>query len=61
VARYDRGDYVKVQFDSNVNGLPSEWMWVDRCGEKRQLVFGKLDNEPIVNSEDLRGSATSSS
>jgi hypothetical protein len=56
VARYDRGDYVKVEFESEVRGLPAEWMWVrvQRCDEERQVVFGTLDNEPVVNSEDLQ-------
>jgi hypothetical protein len=56
VARYDGGDYVKVEFDSGVQGLPTEWMWVrvHHCDEERQLVFGTLDNEPVVNSEDLQ-------
>lgn len=55
VARYDRGDYVKVEFDSQIAGLPPEWMWVrvDRCDEDRQVVFGTLDNQPVVSSEDL--------
>jgi hypothetical protein len=56
VARFDRGDYVKVEFENGVQGLPGEWMWVrvDHCDEERQVVFGTLDNEPVVNSEDLR-------
>jgi hypothetical protein len=56
VARYDRGDYVKVEFESDVKGLPSEWMWVrvDRCNEERRLVFGRLDNEPVINAKDLQ-------
>jgi hypothetical protein len=56
VARYDQGDYIKVEFDSSDNGLPGEWMWVlvHHCDEERQLVFGTLDNEPVVNSEDLQ-------
>jgi hypothetical protein len=56
MARFDRGDYVKVEFDSGSQGLPGEWMWVrvHRCDEERQLVFGALDNEPVANSEDLK-------
>ncbi len=54
--QYDRGDYVKVEFASQTPGLPGEWMWVHvhRCDEERQLLFGTLDNEPVVNSEDLQ-------
>jgi hypothetical protein len=56
VARYDRGDYVKVESDSGVQGLPGEWMWVrvDYCDDERQLLFGTPDNEPVVNAEHLR-------
>jgi hypothetical protein len=56
VARYNQGDYIKVEFDSSDNGLPGEWMWVrvHHCDEERQLVFGTLDNEPVVNARDLQ-------
>lgn len=56
VAQYDSGDYVKVEFAADTPGLPGEWMWVRvlRCDEERQLLFGTLDNEPVVNPEDLR-------
>lgn len=52
MSRYERGDYVKVQFDGD-GTLPEEWMWilVDRCDEVSRLVFGRLDNEPIINSQ----------
>ncbi len=56
VAQYDRGDYVKVEFQAETPGLPGEWMWVrvHHCDEERQLLFGTLDNEPVVNPEDLQ-------
>ncbi len=56
MAWYERGDFVKVEFDSGIQGLPGEWMWVrvHHCDEERQLVFGTLDNEPVVNSEVVR-------
>jgi hypothetical protein len=56
VARYNQGDYVKVEFESGERGLPGEWMWVrvHHCDEERQLVFGTLDNEPVVNAEALQ-------
>ena len=55
MARYDRGDYIKVEFERIQQSLPGEWMWVrvDHCNDEQQLVFGTLDNEPVVNSEDL--------
>lgn len=48
LARYQHGDYVKVEFPDETTGI-GEWMWVrvDRCDERKQLVFGTLDNEPL--------------
>ena len=56
MTQYDRGDYVKVEFAADTPGLPGEWMWVrvHHCDEERQLLFGVLDNEPVVNPEDLQ-------
>jgi hypothetical protein len=55
VTQYDRGDYVKVEFAADAAGIPGEWMWVrvHHCDEKRQLLFGTLDNEPVMNPQDL--------
>jgi uncharacterized protein YegJ (DUF2314 family) len=49
MGKYQRGDYVKVEFHDDRSGH-SEWMWVkvDRSDDAERLVFGKLDNEPIV-------------
>jgi hypothetical protein len=59
MARYDQGDYIKVEFEAGDRDLPGEWMWVrvHHCDDERQLVFGTLDNEPIVHSEKLRNGA----
>ena len=48
MARYEHGDYVKVEFEGE-NGMPGEWMWVrvDRSDDGKQLLFGTLDNEPL--------------
>jgi len=48
VPAYQRGDYVKVEFPDETTGV-AEWMWVvvDRCDDKKRLVFGTLDNEPV--------------
>ena len=56
MAQYDHGDYVKVDFGAQTRGLPGESMWVrvDHCDDERELLFGTLDNEPIVNPEDLQ-------
>jgi uncharacterized protein YegJ (DUF2314 family) len=54
MAKYEPGDYVKAEFHDEHTGQ-SEWMWVkvDHADDLQQLVFGRLDNEPIVNT-DLR-------
>jgi uncharacterized protein YegJ (DUF2314 family) len=54
VANYQPGDYVKVEFQDERSGQP-EWMWVkvDSVDDGQRLIFGRLDNEPLVNT-DLR-------
>lgn len=49
---YERGDYVKVEFQDEPNVI-GEWMWVrvDHCDDEKQLVFGTLDNEPVNDYE----------
>lgn len=51
---YEPGDYLKVEFKSEQTG-ESEWMWVkvESSDDATRIVFGRLDNEPIVNT-DLR-------
>ena len=46
--KYERGDYVKVEFADEKTGI-GEWMWVrvHHCDDAKQLVFGMLDNEPV--------------
>jgi hypothetical protein len=48
VPTYERGDYVKVEFPDETTGV-GEWMWVrvEGCDDKKKLVFGTLDNEPL--------------
>ena len=55
MSRYERGDYVKVEFEG-AGLLPAEWMWVqvDHSEEERRLIFGKLENEPIAQIDSLR-------
>ena len=45
---YERGDYVKVEFPNEATGI-GEWVWmiVDHTDEKKRLVYGVLDNEPM--------------
>lgn len=53
---YQPGDYVKIEFKENTTG-ESEWMWVrvEHADDVEQIVFGQLDNEPIVNKDLHRG------
>jgi hypothetical protein len=46
--QYERGDHIKVEFEGE-DGMPGEWMWaiVQSRDDKRRLVFGTLDNEPV--------------
>ena len=50
--KYKRGDYVKIEVRDEATH-ESEWMWllVADSDDDRRLVFGKLDNEPIVNTD----------
>lgn len=53
--KYERGDYIKVEFaDSTELG---EWMWVrvDHCDDNEQLVFGFLDNQPLSDYDSSAG------
>ena len=45
---YEPGDYVKVEFEGE-NGMPGEWMWVivQSRDDKKRLVYGTLDTEPL--------------
>jgi hypothetical protein len=46
--KYEPGDYVKVEFKDGSDPI-GEWMWVrvDSSDERKRIVFGTLDNEPI--------------
>jgi hypothetical protein len=48
MAKYDSGDYVKVEFSDEATGV-GEWLWfrVDRCDDEKRLLYGRLDNEPL--------------
>jgi hypothetical protein len=52
MGKYKKGDHVKIEV-KNENSPVSEWMWmlVDDSDDDRQLVFGRLDNEPIANPD----------
>ena len=49
---YMPGDFVKVEFPDEATGV-GEWMWVrvEVCDDKRKVVIGRLDNEPVNDCE----------
>jgi uncharacterized protein YegJ (DUF2314 family) len=50
MSSYKPGEYVKVEVKDETT-KENEWMWmlVDSSDDDQRLVFGKLDNEPIVH------------
>lgn len=50
MGRYRKGEHVK--FEAETSG-ESEWMWllVERSDDEQQLVFGKLDSQPVVATD----------
>ena len=48
--KYQPGDYIKVEFKDESDPI-GEWMWVivDRADDEHRLVFGRLDNESILD------------
>ncbi len=53
MGKYNKGDHVKIEIVDERSGALAEWMWmlVDTSDDERRLVFGRLDNEPIANSD----------
>lgn len=50
--QYEAGDHIKVEFDGE-NDMPGEWMWVSvrSRDDKKRIVYGTLDNEPVNDYE----------
>ena len=48
MSRYEPGDYVKIEFKDTDDPI-GEWIWVkvESCDDRKRLVFGTLDNEPV--------------
>jgi len=49
--RFQPGDYVKAKFKDELTGQ-SERMWVvvDSCDDGEGVLFGRLDNEPLMGT-----------
>jgi hypothetical protein len=52
MGKYKSGDHVKIEVEDTQLGV-GEWMWmlVDESDDQKQLVFGRLDNEPLANPD----------
>lgn len=52
MGRYKKGEHVKIEVKEE-NSSIGEWLWllVEESDDERQLVVGRLDNEPIANSD----------
>jgi hypothetical protein len=50
--RFQHGDYVKAEFKDDVTGESERvWVVVDSCGDQEGVLFGKLDNEPVLGTD----------
>ena len=52
MGKYQKGDHVKIEVKEEGCAV-AEWLWllVEDSDDKRQLVFGRLDNEPVANPD----------
>jgi hypothetical protein len=52
VSKYEKGDHIKFEVADDGSGQ-SEWVWllVDDSDDEQELVFGKLDSQPIVATD----------
>jgi hypothetical protein len=52
MGKYEKGDHVKIEVGNEGFG-ESEWMWVfvESSDDQQELVFGKLDSQPVVFPE----------
>lgn len=56
MGKYKKGDHVKIEVKDEASPI-GEWMWmlVEDSDDERQLVFGRLDNEPVANPDMVLG------
>jgi len=54
VSKYEKGDHIKFEVGDEGTG-ESEWMWllVEASDDQQEIVFGKLDSQPVV-ATDMR-------
>ena len=49
--RFQPGDYVKAEFEDEATGeIGRMWVVVDSCDDAEGVLFGRLDNEPLLGT-----------
>jgi len=49
--RFQPGDYVKAEFkDEETGECERMWVVVDSCDDGAGVLFGRLDNEPLLGT-----------
>jgi len=49
--RFQPGDFVKVEFkDERTGECERMWVVVDSCDDEGGVLFGRLDNEPLLGT-----------
>jgi len=49
--RFQPGDYVKAEFKDEGSGESARmWVVVDSCDDDAGVLFGRLDNEPLLDN-----------
>ena len=56
MGKYQKGDHIKFEVSNEGSG-ESEWLWllVESSDDAEEIVFGKLDSEPIVATDTRFG------
>lgn len=52
MSKYEKGDHIKFEVSDEEKG-ESEWMWllVESSDDEQEIVFGKLDSQPVVATD----------
>ncbi len=46
--KFQPGDWVKAEFQDEASG-ERMWVVVDSCDDEERVLFGRLDNEPLLD------------